>query len=36
MAAISATLIERGVISIDALGRRMAEIEERHRSALEP
>jgi Nitrile hydratase beta subunit len=36
MAAISATLIERGVISIDALGRKMAEIEERHRSALEP
>jgi Nitrile hydratase beta subunit len=36
MAAISATLIERGVISIDALGRKMAEIEERYRTALEP
>jgi hypothetical protein len=36
MAAISATLIERGLISIDALGRKMAEIEERHRGAPEP
>ena len=35
MAAISATLIERGMISIDALDRKMAEIEERHRRALE-
>jgi hypothetical protein len=31
MAAITATLIERGVISVDALGRKMAEIEARHR-----
>jgi Nitrile hydratase beta subunit len=36
MAAISATLIERGVISIDALGRKMAEIEARHRKEQEP
>lgn len=27
---ISQTLIQRGVISIDELGRRMAEVEERH------
>jgi hypothetical protein len=36
MAAITAALIERGVISIDALGRTMAEIEARFRTAWEP
>ena len=34
MAAITATLIERGVISVDAVGRKMAEIEARYRSAV--
>ena len=36
MAAITAALIERGVIDGDALGRRMVEIEARHRAALGP
>jgi hypothetical protein len=36
MAAISAALIERGIISIEALGRKMAAIEERHPTAPEP
>ena len=34
MAAVSAILIERGVIGIDELGRKMSEVEARHRAAL--
>ena len=36
MAAVSAILIERGVIAIDELGRKMSEIEAQYREATPP